>query len=88
MKKDYQFLIGQRFSVDGVTYVVRDLTAAEDRTYVEARSSEAESEGRDVRRRDPHPQEDARTFSLRDVIESLVVDEEIELFNPNYLAAR
>ncbi|MEM8769829.1 MAG: hypothetical protein AAGE43_20525 [Pseudomonadota bacterium] len=88
MRKDYQFLIGQRFSVDGVTYVVRELTAAEDRTYVEARSSEQESDARDNRRRDPHPQHDSRTFTLRDVIESLVVDEEIELFNPNYLAAR
>lgn len=88
MRKDYQFLIGQRFSVDGVTYVVRDLTAAEDRTYVEARSSEQEAGERDSRRRDSLPLEDSHTFTLRDVIESLVVDEEIELFNPNYLAAR
>ena len=88
MRKDYQFLIGQRFSVDGVTYVVRDLTAADDRTYVEARSSEQDSDERDTRRRNPRPLDDSRTFTLQDVIDSLVVDEEIELFNPNYLAAR
>ena len=74
MNKDYQFLIGQRFSVGGDIYVVRDLTSGEDRTYVEAQL--------------PEQEDSQQTFSLKDVIEWLVVDEEIELFNPNYLAAR
>ena len=85
MSKDYQFLIGQRFSVDGVTYVVRDLTAADDeQRYLAAGSPESDHGTREPAR----AATDARTFTLQDVINSLVVDEEIELFNPNYLAAR
>lgn len=79
MTKDYQFLIGQRFAVDGEIYVVRDLTSADDRTYVEVHASENGMEEESFV---------SRTFTLGDVIQWLLVDEEIELFNPNYLAAR
>jgi hypothetical protein len=73
MRKDYQFLIGHQFSVGGQIYTVRGLTFDEERTYVEAHISEQF--------------ENSETFSLSDVIQCLLVDEEIELFNPNYLAA-
>jgi hypothetical protein len=75
VKKDYEFLIGHRFSVEGEIYVVRDLTEDEGGTFVQAGSSDKDQ---------PYP----RMFSLSDVIQWLLVDEEIELFNPNYLAAR
>ncbi|MEJ2088364.1 MAG: hypothetical protein P8Y69_07795 [Gammaproteobacteria bacterium] len=73
MNKDYRFLVGQRFLVDGETFVVRELTAAEDVTLVEAHHLEA--------------LDSSRTFLLTEVIQGLVVEEEIVLFNPNYLAA-
>lgn len=73
MRKDYQFLVGQRFLVDGEIFVVRELTSTEDVTLVEAHPPEA--------------LDTSRTFALTEVIQGLVVDEEIVLFNPNYLAA-
>ena len=79
MTRDYQFLIGQRFSVAGEIYVVRDLTSAEDQTYVEVLASESGME---------EESSVSRTFTLSDVVQWLLVDEEIELFNPNFLAAR
>jgi hypothetical protein len=90
MRKDYQFLIGQRFSVGGEIYVVRDLTFQDEFTYVQA---EAENTV-DIVLSEPCTQEQRgtqggdRIFRLNEVIQSLLVDEEIELFNPNYLAAR
>lgn len=70
---DYQFLIGLRFSVGEDIYIVHDLTSGDGPTQVEAHiSDEVEA---------------CRTFTLSDVIEWLLVDEEIELFSPNYLAA-
>jgi hypothetical protein len=83
MNKDYRFLIGQRFAFGGAIYVVQDLTAAEDRTYVTANPS-AEDQPDDGLLQQPA----SETFSLSDVIQWLLVDEEIELFYPNYLAAR
>ena len=82
MKKDYQFLIGQRFSVGGEIFVVQDLTHRDEHTYVQAQPS---GEGEIVL---SEPGSAARLFKLNEVIQSLLVDEEIELFNPNYLAAR
>ena len=90
MRKDYQFLIGQRFSVGGEIYVVRDLTCQDEFTHVQA---EAENT-LDFVLTEPRAQEQRgtqagdRIFRLNEVIQSLLVDEEIELFNPNYLAAR
>jgi hypothetical protein len=91
MRKDYQFLIGQRFSVGGEIYVVLDLTNQDECTYVQAEADSAaeivltESCAREQHGAQPGG---ARIFRLNEVIQSLVVDEEIELFNPNYLAAR
>ncbi|MGE0624500.1 MAG: hypothetical protein AB7I04_19160 [Pseudomonadales bacterium] len=83
MRKDYRFLIGQRFAFGGAIYVVQDLTAAEDRTYVTANPSDT-----DAREQSGGAEPGTETFSLSDVIQWLLVDEEIELFYPNYLAAR
>ena len=84
MTKDYQFLIGQRFAVGGEIYVVRDLISADDRTYVEVHASENGASENGTEKESFV----SRTFTLSDVIQWLLVDEEIELFNPNYLAAR
>ncbi len=82
MKKDYQFLIGHRFSVGGEIYVVQDLTDQDEHIYVQAQASA----GDDIILSEPG--KGGRLFKLNEVIQSLLVDEEIELFNPNYLAAR
>ena len=85
MKKDYQFLIGQRFSMGGEIFVVQDLTKRAGRTYVQADVSGDEivfSEATNDQT------QSSQLFKLNDVIQSLLVDEEIELFSPNYLAAR
>ena len=74
MNRDYRFLIGRPFAADGELYVVQDLKTEEDRPAVEARAGDDERT--------------IRTFSLSDVINWLLIDEEIELFNPNYLSAR
>ncbi len=85
MKKDYQFLIGQRFTADGETYVVRELVSQEDQVFVLAAVSSADDE--DIVVSEAGHEEAVRTFRLNEVIQSLLVDEEIELFSPNYLAA-
>lgn len=74
MNRDYHFLIGLQFAADGAVYVVRNLAAADGQTTVEALSDDEAA--------------NPRVFSLRDVINWLLVEEEIELFNPNYLSAR
>ncbi len=85
MRKDYQFLIGHRFSVRGEIYVVQDLTKQDEQTYVKAATCGDEIIIREVSEDQP---EDTQLFTLNEVIQALLVDEEIELFNPNYLAAR
>ena len=88
MRKDYRFLIGQRFAFGDAIYVVEDLTAADDRTYVKANPSPTGVPADGALTSQPTREADIETFSLADVIQWLLVDEEIELFNPNYLAAR
>ena len=83
MGKDYHFLIGQRFSVGGEIYVVQDLTNQDEHLYVQAGASLED----DIVVREAQ-QSQGQLFKLNEVIQSLLVDEEIELFNPNYLAAR
>lgn len=86
MGKDYHFLIGQRFSVNGEIYVVQGLINTDERTYVQAETSADDdiviSESQELKAQEGH------LFELNEVIQTLLVDEEIELFNPNYLAAR
>ena len=84
MNKDYRFLIGQRFSVGGEIYVVEDLKATAERTYVQA-NTPADQPARGTASGDD---DGFRIFALSEVLQWLLVDEEIELFNPNFLAAR
>ena len=74
MSRDYRFLIGRQFAADGELYVVHGLQIGEGPLAVEASTAEGESS--------------PRFFSISDVINSLLIEEEIELFNPNYLSAR
>lgn len=85
MKKDYQFLIGQRFSAEGEIYVVREVVSQEDQFF--ALASVSSSDDEDIVVSEAGQEEAGRTFRLSEVIQSLLVDEEIELFSPNYLAA-
>lgn len=86
MNKDYQFLIGQRFSVAGEIYVVSDLEKGTEHTFVKAHASDDQGAGhalREILIGEAHiATSSVRTFQLRDVIQGLLVDEEIELFNP------
>ena len=84
MNKDYRFLIGQRFSVGGEIYVVEDLKATKERTYVQA-NTPADQSARNAASGDD---DGFRIFALSEVLQWLLVDEEIELFNPNFLTAR
>ncbi|MDH3644847.1 MAG: hypothetical protein OES38_22270 [Gammaproteobacteria bacterium] len=80
MKMDYQFLIGRDFSVGDDVYTVRDIAWSDDSALVQA-----------------HPKNDQmplalpnvgnRQFPLTEVLQWLLVEEEIELFNPNFLGA-
>ena len=74
MSRDYRFLIGRQFAADGELYVVHGLQIGEGPLAVEASTAEGENS--------------PRIFSISDVINSLLIEEEIELFNPNYLSAR
>ena len=77
---DYQFLIGRDFSVGDDVYTVRDIAWSEDAAFVQA-----------------HPKSDQNVvpllnlgncqFPLTQVLQWLLVEEEIELFNPNFLGA-
>ena len=79
MNKDQQAgdshcLVGKHFTVGGEIYVVAELTVRETGTVVEAHNRQDNSA--------------TRRFFLPDVLERLMVEEEIELFSPNYLTAR
>lgn len=86
MNKDYQFLIGRRFTVAGEIYVVSDLEKDTEHTFVKAHASDdrgAEDGLREILISEAHIATSVvRTFQLRDVIQGLLVDEEIVLFNP------
>ena len=85
MKKDYQFLIGQRFTAEGDIYVVRELTSQEEQVFILADVFRTEDE--EIVVSEAGQGDLQRAFKLNEVIQSLLVDEEIELFSPNYLAA-
>lgn len=74
MGRDYRFLIGRQFLADGGLYFVHSLSAGDGPPVVEAALSA-----------DDAP---SHRFSIGEVIRGLLVEEEIELFNPNYLSAR
>ena len=72
MDMDYQFLVGHQFDVDGQVYVVRDILMSGHRVFVDA---ETTCDGETTQ----------RSFPAATAIESLLVDEEIELFSPNFV---
>lgn len=69
---EYQSLVGRQFAVDREIFVVQELTSDEDQTLVRANSE--------------HDSSSIRTFFLTEVLERLLVEEEIELFNPGYIS--
>ena len=70
--KDYQFLLGHRFDVDGQVFEVCDVLLSGHRIFVDAEFS---SDGETAVKR----------FPAATAIESLLVEEEIELFSPNFV---
>ena len=77
MKMDYQLLIGKDFHVGDDVYTVRDVAWTGESALVEADVKSAR-DGSLTR----------QNFPVGEVLQWLLVDEEIELFNPNFLAAR
>ncbi|MCZ6710574.1 MAG: hypothetical protein O7B25_09440 [Gammaproteobacteria bacterium] len=73
MKTDYQFLIGQDFSVGDDVYTIQDVAWTDDTALVEANVKE--QVGNDS----------PSSFPVSQVLQWLLVEEEIELFNPNFL---
>ena len=73
MKTDYQFLIGQDFSVGDDVYTIQDVAWTDDTALVEANVKE--QVGKDS----------PSSFPVSQVLQWLLVEEEIELFNPNFL---
>lgn len=71
---DYQFLEGHRFNVDGQVYEVCDILMSGDCVFVDAQFT---IDGKTTMRR----------FPAATAIESLLVEEEIELFSPNFVFA-
>lgn len=74
MGRDYRFLIGRQFLAEGGLYCVHGIAAEDGPPVVEAGLSPEEAP--------------SHRFSIGEVIRGLLVEEEIELFNPNYLSAR
>lgn len=71
---DYQFLVGHKFSVDDQQYAVLEIVIRDQRVFVEADTT---VDGKTIRRQ----------FPAATAIESLLVEEEIELFSPNFVFA-
>jgi hypothetical protein len=76
MKMDYQFLMGRDFCVGTDVYTVRDIAWQEEFPVVQA---DVNDHARERRAR--------HSFPLAQVLQWLLVEEEIELFNPNFLGA-
>lgn len=70
-KKDFEFLVGSQFSVDGKLYTVQGLQQTDHELLVEAEHGE-----------------DLVVFPVEQTMNALLVEEDIEFFNPNYLTAR
>jgi hypothetical protein len=74
MKTDYQFLIGRDFCVGDNVYTIRSVAWMEEDALVEANVKSAEEDAQAQYR-----------FPVGQVLQWLLVEEEIELFNPNFL---
>ena len=74
MKKNYRMLIGCQFVVDERVYTVCEVSRDEHRTVVEAIAAKRRLGQRERVR-----------FPVDKVVECLLVEEEIELYPPNFL---
>lgn len=74
MNKNYRMLIGRQFAVGDDVYTICDITRVDNRTLAEAVGSNL-GPGRRERLR----------FPVDKVVDCLLVDEEIELYQPNFL---
>jgi len=74
MNLEYRFLLGHRFNVDSRSYLVRTILVRDQCVFVNAEST---VNGKTTTRR----------FPAATAIESLLVEEEIELFSPNFVTA-
>ena len=68
--RSYRMLIDRQFVVGKRTYTVCDVVCVEDQILVEAATGKARK---------------LRQFPLEKVVQSLLVEEEIELYQPNFL---
>jgi len=75
MKTDYQFLVGRDFYVGNDIYTIRSVVWSEEYVLVEANE---QSSALDM--------PTSLRLPLAQVLQSLLVEEEIELFNPSYLS--
>jgi hypothetical protein len=76
MKMDYQFLIGRDFCVGTDVYTVRDVAWHEEFPVVQTDVNDH-----------THKRRVRHSFPVAQVMQWLLVEEEIELFNPNFLGA-
>jgi hypothetical protein len=74
MKKNYRMLIGCQFAVGDDVYTVCDIVRVDNRTLAEAVASRPAPGGRESVR-----------LPVEKVVAGLLVDEEIELYSPNFL---
>lgn len=80
MKTDYQFLIGRDFFVGEDVYTVHNVAWNEELAFVQAGAKDSTPTSSVL------PDAAARgRFPVNQVLQWLLVEEEIELFNPNYL---
>lgn len=78
MTQDYRMLIGRQFAVDGVTYTVCKTLREDKQDFVEAVSGDGDTgelPGQRVR------------FAMEAVLEALLVEEEIVLYQASFLGA-
>jgi hypothetical protein len=76
MKQDYRMLIGREFVVGDDIYTICEIVRLENRLLVEAIDSKPSGQ----------PLERVR-FAVAEVVQNLLVEEEIELYQPNFFGA-
>lgn len=72
-KSDFRCLVGWDFRADEDLYTVVDISSLQDYVLVEARRKADDADATPIYRK----------FPVREVLDRLVVDEEIVLFNPS-----
>ena len=74
MKKNYRMLIGCQFAIGDDVYTVCDIVRVDNRTLAEAMASRSAPDRRETLQ-----------LPVEKVVAGLLVDEEIELYPPNFL---